>query len=85
LDEHTGKDQRAFGSQLGEDVGRNVIVAADMVKLQALKVSVELVYLGALSVHQIFPDAARLVDLIDDDLGVVVSGEPLDSQGNSDA
>jgi hypothetical protein len=31
------------------------------------------------------PDVAHLVDLIDDDLGVTVSNEPLDSQENSDA
>jgi hypothetical protein len=40
---------------------------------------------AAVSVHRIFPDVACLADLIDDDLGVVVSDEPLESQGNSDA
>jgi hypothetical protein len=42
LDEHAGRDQRALGSQLGEDVGHHVVVAADMVKLQTLEVSLEL-------------------------------------------
>jgi hypothetical protein len=85
LDEHAGRDQRTFGSHLGEDVGCHIVVAADVVKLLALELSLELAYLGAVSVHRIFPDVARLVDLINDDLGVVVSDEPLDSQGNNDA
>jgi hypothetical protein len=48
-------------------------------------VSLELAYLGAISIHRILLDVACLVDLIDDDLGVTVSDEPLDSQENSDA
>jgi hypothetical protein len=48
-------------------------------------VSFELAYLGAVSVHRIFLDVARLVEFIDDDLGVAVGNEPLDSQGKSDA
>jgi hypothetical protein len=47
-------------------------------------VSLELAYLSAVSVHQILLDVTRLVDLIDNDLGVTVSDEPLDSQGNND-
>jgi hypothetical protein len=33
LDEHTDPDQHVFGSQLGKDVGRHVVVAIDVVKL----------------------------------------------------
>jgi hypothetical protein len=54
-------------------------------KLQALEVGLELAYLGAVSVHRIVLDVTCLTDLVNDDLGVVVSDEPLDSQGNSDS
>jgi hypothetical protein len=54
-------------------------------KLQGLEVGLKLAYLGAVSVHQILLDVARLVDLVDDDLGVAANDEPLDSQENDDA
>jgi hypothetical protein len=85
LDEHAGRDQHALGSQLGEDVGRHVVVAGDVVELQALKVSLELAHLSAISIHRVLLDVAGFVDLIDDDLGVSVRDESLDSEGNSDA
>jgi hypothetical protein len=68
-----------FRPQLGEDVSRHVVVAADVMEFQALKVSLELSYLDAISVHRIRLDVACLIDLVDDDLGVTVSDEPLDS------
>jgi hypothetical protein len=37
LNEHTNRDQRALESQLGEDVGRHVVVAGDVVELRPLK------------------------------------------------
>jgi hypothetical protein len=36
-------------------------------------------------VHQVLPDVAGLVDLVDDDLGVAVGDKSLDSEENSDA
>jgi hypothetical protein len=72
-------------THLGEDVGRRVVVAVDVVKLRALEVSLELAYLGTVGIHRILLDVARLIDLVDDDLGITVSDEPLDSQGNNDA
>jgi hypothetical protein len=54
-------------------------------KLQTLEVGLELAYLSVASVHRILLDVTRLIDLVDDDLGVAVSDEPLDSQGNNDA
>jgi hypothetical protein len=33
LKEYASRDQHALGSQLGEDVGRHVVVAGDMVEL----------------------------------------------------
>jgi hypothetical protein len=68
LDEHASWDQRVHGSQLREDVDRHVVVAADMVKLQALEVSLELTHLSAVGIHRVLPDVAGLVDLVDDDL-----------------
>jgi hypothetical protein len=62
-----------FGPQLGKDVGYHVVVTTDMVKLQALEVSLELAYLGVVGVHRILLDVARLIDLVNDDLGVAVS------------
>jgi hypothetical protein len=56
-----------------------------MVTLQALEVNLELAHLGAISVHRVLRDVTGLVDLVDDDLGVAVGDEPLDSQGNNDA
>jgi hypothetical protein len=53
-------------------------------KLQGLEVGLKLAYLGAVSIHRILLDVARLNELVDDDLGVAISDEPLDSQGNSD-
>jgi hypothetical protein len=54
-------------------------------ELQAFELSLELPYLGTVSIHRILLDIACLIDLVDDDLGVTVSDEPLDSQGNNDA
>jgi hypothetical protein len=48
-------------------------------------VVLELAHLGAVGIHHFFLHVARLVDLVDDDLGVTVSDESLDSEGNSDA
>jgi hypothetical protein len=48
-------------------------------------VVLELAHLGAVGVHCFLLDVACLVDLVDDDLGVVVSNELLDSEGNNDA
>jgi hypothetical protein len=49
-------------------------------ELQAFEVSLKLLYLGAISIHRILLDVAHLIDLVDDDLGVAVSDELLDSQ-----
>jgi hypothetical protein len=56
-----------------------------MAKLQALEVSLELMHLSAVSRHRVLPDVTCLVDLIDENLGVAVSNEPLDSQGSNNA
>jgi hypothetical protein len=56
-----------------------------MVKLQAPKVGLELAHLGAVGVHQVLPDVVGLVDLVDNDLGVIVGDQSLDSQGNNNA
>jgi hypothetical protein len=56
-----------------------------MVEFQALKLNLELSYLSAVGIHRVLLDVACLIDLVDDDLGVAISNEPLDSQGNSDA
>jgi hypothetical protein len=48
-------------------------------------VVLERAHLGAVGVHRFLLDVACLVDLVDDDLGVAVSNESLDSKGNSDA
>jgi hypothetical protein len=48
-------------------------------------VSFELPDLGAVGIHRVLLDVARLVDLVDDDLGVVVGYKPLNPQGYSDA
>jgi hypothetical protein len=85
LNEHTNRDQRALGPQLGEDVGHHVVVAGDVVEFQALKLSLELAHLSAVGVHRVLLDVTGLVDLVDDDLGVAVGDESLDSEGNNDA
>jgi hypothetical protein len=54
-------------------------------KLQTLEVSLELAHLHVVSIDRVLFDVARLVDLIDEDLGVAVSNKPLDSQGNNNA
>jgi hypothetical protein len=56
-----------------------------MVELQALELGFELLYLGVVGIHHVLLDVACLIDLVDDDLRVTVSDEPLDSQGDSDA
>jgi hypothetical protein len=48
-------------------------------------VSLELAHLSAVGIQRVLLDVAGLVDLVDDDLGVAVGDEPLDSEGNSDA
>jgi hypothetical protein len=47
-------------------------------------VVLERAHLGAVGVHRFLLDVACLVDLVDDDLGVAVSNESLDSKGNND-
>jgi hypothetical protein len=48
-------------------------------------VVLQLAHLSAVGVHRLLLDVACLVDLVDDDLGVTVSDESLDSEGNIDA
>jgi hypothetical protein len=48
-------------------------------------VILKLVYLGIVGIHYVLLDVAGLVDLVDDDLGVAVGDESLDSKGNNDA
>jgi hypothetical protein len=48
-------------------------------------VGLELPYLSVVGIHQLLLDVAHLVDLVNDDLGVVISNKALDSQGNNDA
>jgi hypothetical protein len=48
-------------------------------------VNLELPHLNAVGIHRVLLDVTRLVELVDDNLGVAVSDEPLDSLGNSDA
>jgi transcriptional regulatory protein LevR len=50
MDEYAGRDLRAFGSQLGEDIDCHVVVVANVTKLCALEVSLELAHLCAVSV-----------------------------------
>jgi hypothetical protein len=49
------------------------------------EVILKLAHLSAVGVHQVLLDVTGLVDLINNDLGVVVGNESLDSEGNSDA
>jgi hypothetical protein len=77
LDEYAGRDQRALRPQLGEDVGRHVVVVRDVVELYSFEVVLELAQLGAVGVHRFLLDVACLVDLVDDNLGVAVSDESL--------
>jgi hypothetical protein len=85
LDEHTGWDQRTLGPQLREDVDRHIVVATNMVEFQAFEVGLELSYLGVVGIHRDLLDVSRLVDLVDEDFGVAVGNEPLNSQGDNDA
>jgi hypothetical protein len=55
-----------------------------VVKFQTFEVSLELSDLGAVGIHRVLLDVARLVDLVDDDLGVNVGNEPLNPQGDDD-
>jgi hypothetical protein len=55
------------------------------VELQTLKVSLELVHLSIVGVHRVLLDVTGLVDLADDDLGVALGNESLDSEGNNNA
>jgi hypothetical protein len=48
-------------------------------------VILKLAHLGALGIHCVLLDVADLVYLVDDDLGVTISDESLDSEGNNDA
>jgi hypothetical protein len=85
LDEYTDQNQRVLGAQLGEDVGCHVVVVAYVVKLDPFEVAFKLAHFGAVCIHRIFFGVASLVDLVDDDLGVAVSHESFDPQGDSDA
>jgi hypothetical protein len=78
LDEHTSWDQRALGTQLGENVCHDVVVTTGVVELQAFEVGLELPDLCVVGIHRVFLDVARLVDLVDEDLGVAVGNKPVD-------
>jgi hypothetical protein len=56
-----------------------------VVEIQTFEVSLKLAHLSAVGVHRVLLDVAGLVDLVDDDLGVAVGDESLDSEGNNDA
>jgi hypothetical protein len=48
-------------------------------------VSLKLAHLSAVGIHRVLLDVAGLIDLVNDDLGVIVGDESLDSEGNNDA
>jgi hypothetical protein len=48
-------------------------------------VILKLAHLNAVGVHRVLLDVTGLVDLVNDDLGVTVGDESLDSEGNNDA
>jgi hypothetical protein len=48
-------------------------------------VILKLAHLNAVGVHRVLLDVTCLVDLVNDDLGVTVGDESLDSEGNNDA
>jgi hypothetical protein len=55
-----------------------------VVEFQTLEVSLELAHLSVVGIHRVLLDVACLVDLVNDNLGVTVGDELLDSEGNSD-
>jgi hypothetical protein len=55
-----------------------------MVEFQALEVGLKLPDLSAIGVHHVVLDVARLIDLVDDDVGLVIGTDPLDPKGYGD-
>jgi hypothetical protein len=47
-------------------------------ELQAFEVNLKLLYLDTVGIHRVLLDVACLTDLVDEDLGVALSDEPLD-------
>jgi hypothetical protein len=45
----------------------------------------KLAHLNVVGIHRVLLDVSGLVDLVDEDLGVAIGDESLDSKGNSDA
>jgi hypothetical protein len=83
LDKHVSPNQYALGAQLGENVGRLVVVAANMVELDTFKVDFKLAYLDTLCIHAVFLDVTGLIDLVDDEVGVTVIYDAFDPQGDN--
>ena len=65
-------DNRSLGSELGQDVCRNVVVPRDVMELQAIEFSFELPDLPAVGIHLFLGALPILVDLLYDDFGVAV-------------
>jgi hypothetical protein len=74
-----------LGSQLGENVGCHAVVARDVVELYTFEVILKLAHLSTVGIHRVLLNVAGHVDLVNDDLGVALSDESLDSERNSDA
>jgi hypothetical protein len=75
LNKHTGWYDGPLGSELGQCIGRHVVVPGDVVELQAVKLGFDLPDLPALPV---------LVDMLYDDFGVAICQQTLDAECDSD-
>jgi hypothetical protein len=62
----------AGGSELGEDVRCNVVVADDVMELEIVELVLELADFWAVGVHVLLVAVPGLVDLVDDQCGVAV-------------
>ena len=82
--ERTRRVVRWIGSELGQDVCRDVVVPGDVVELQAIELSFELPDLPAVGIHLLLGALPVFVDLLYDDFGVTISQQTLDAECDSD-
>jgi hypothetical protein len=85
LDENTSQNQCSLGTQLGEDVGSNIVVAWNILEFDSLEVAIEFLDLNAVRVHCVFDTISLFIDMFYDNLGITIGKQLLDAQGHSDA
>jgi len=84
LNEHAGWYDESLGSEFGRGICCDVVVAGDVVELQAIEFAFELPDLPVIGIHILLGAFLVFVNLLYDDFGVTISQQMLDAECDGD-